>query len=105
MELGRKHGVKTVLNPATAAPIPKAAFHSIDVLTPNETELRILLGLQPDDSTPTVELASRLQKEYGTTVVVTRGEEGSLLLGRGEPQRFSAVSVEDVATTGDRDTY
>src|SRR5258708_8210910 len=105
MELGRKHGVKTVLNPAPAAPIPKAAFHSIDVLTPNETELRILLGLQPDDSTPTVELASRLQKEYGTTVVVTRGEEGSLLLGRGEPQRFPAVPVEVVRTTGAVDAF
>src|SRR5258708_26285382 len=99
MELGRKHGVKTVLNPAPAAPIPKAAFHSIDVLTPNETELRILLGLQPDDSTPTVELASRLQKEYGTTVVVTRGEEGSLLLARGEPQTFPAAPVQFMDTT------
>jgi ribokinase len=105
MELGRKHGVKTVLNPAPAAPIPKAAFRSIDVLTPNETELRILLGLQPDDSTPTVELASRLQKEYGTTVVVTRGEEGSLLLGTGEPQTFSAVPVEVVDTTGAGDAF
>jgi ribokinase len=105
MELGRKHGVKTVLNPAPAAPIPKAAFHSIDVLTPNETELRILLGLQPDDSTPTVELASRLRKEYGTTVVVTRGEEGSLLLGTGEPQTFPAVPVEVVDTTGAGDAF
>jgi len=105
MELGRKHGVKTVLNPAPAAPIPKAAFHWIDVLTPNETELRILLGLQPDDSTPTVELASRLQREYGTTVVVTRGEEGSLLLGTGEPQTFSAVPVEVVDTTGAGDAF
>ena len=105
MELGRKHGVKTVLNPAPAAPIPKAAFHSIDVLTPNETELRILLGLQPDDSTPTVELASRLRKEYGTTVVVTRGEQGSLLLGTGEPQTFPAVPVEVVDTTGAGDAF
>jgi ribokinase len=105
MELGRKHGVKTVLNPAPAAPIPKAAFHSIDVLTPNETELRILLGLQPDDSTPTVELASRLRNEYGTTVVVTRGEEGSLLLGTGEPQTFPAVPVEVVDTTGAGDAF
>jgi ribokinase len=105
MELGRKNGVRTILNPAPAAPIPKSAFHSIDVLTPNETELRILLGLEPDDPTPTVELASRLQKEYGTTVIVTRGEQGSLLLGRGEPQKFPAIPVNVVDTTGAGDAF
>jgi ribokinase len=63
MELGRKHGVKTVLNPAPAAPIPKAAFRS------------------------------------------TRGEEGSLLLGTGEPQTFPAVPVEVVDTTGAGDAF
>ena len=38
----------TVLHRAPAAAIPKDAFRSIDLLTPNETELRILLGLEPD---------------------------------------------------------
>jgi ribokinase len=105
MELGRKHRVRTVLNPAPAAPIPKSAFRSIDVLTPNETELRILLGLEPDDAAPTVELASQLQKEYGTTVVVTLGEKGSLLLGQGEPQTFPAVPADVVDTTGAGDAF
>jgi ribokinase len=105
MELGRKHGVKTVLNPAPAAPIPKEAFRSIDLLTPNETELRILLGLEPDDQTPTAELASRLQREYGTTVVVTRGEHGSLLQDEQDRQEFPAVPVDVVDTTGAGDAF
>jgi ribokinase len=105
MELGRKHGVRTVLNPAPAAAIPSEAFRSIDLLTPNETELRILLGLEPDDPTPTAELASRLQREYGTTVVVTRGEHGSLLLDREDRQEFPAVPVEVVDTTGAGDAF
>jgi ribokinase len=105
MELGRKHGVMTVLNPAPAVPIPKSAFHSIDVLTPNETELRILSGLKPDDETPTVELASQLQREYGVTVVVTRGEEGCLLLSQGKAQTFPAVPAQVVDTTGAGDAF
>lgn len=105
MELGRKHRVRTVLNPAPAAPIPKSAFRSIDVLTPNETELRILLGLEPDDARSTVELASQLQRAYGTTVVVTLGEKGSLLLGQGEPQTFPAVPADVVDTTGAGDAF
>jgi ribokinase len=105
MELGRKHGVRTVLNPAPAAPVPKEAFRSIDLLTPNETELRILLGLEPDDQTPTAELASRLQREYGTTVVVTRGEHGSLLQNGQDRQEFPAVPVDVVDTTGAGDAF
>ena len=105
MELGRKHGVRTVLNPAPAAAIPKDAFRSIDLLTPNETELRILLRLEPDDATPTVELASQLQREYGTTVVVTRGEHGSLLLTKEDRREFPAVPVEVVDTTGAGDAF
>ena len=105
MELGRKHGVRTVLNPAPAGAIPKDAFRSIDLLTPNETELRILLGLEPDDPTPTAELGSRLQRDYGTTVVVTRGEHGSLLLDKEDRQEFPAVPVEVTDTTGAGDAF
>jgi ribokinase len=105
MELGRKHGVRTVLNPAPAAAIPKDAFRSIDLLTPNETELRILLRLEPDDPTPTVELASQLQREYGTTVIVTRGEEGSLLSTNEHSREFPAVPVKVVDTTGAGDAF
>ena len=38
MELGRKHGKTTVLNPAPARPLPDSVFASVDYLTPNEFE-------------------------------------------------------------------
>ena len=49
MELGRKHGATTILNPAPARPLPDSIFESVDYLTPNESELRILLDLPADD--------------------------------------------------------
>jgi ribokinase len=85
--------------------MPKDAFRSIDLVTPNETELRILLGLEPDDVTPTAELASQLQREYGTTVIVTRGEHGSLLLTEDDRREFPAVPVKVVDTTGAGDAF
>ena len=45
MELGRKHGTTTILNPAPARALPPSIFESVDYLTPNESELRILSGL------------------------------------------------------------
>jgi ribokinase len=105
MALGRKNGVKTILNPAPAAPLPDEMLRVIDLITPNETELRILLGLAPDDAAPTRELALALQKKFGVTVIVTQGESGMTLIdGRGVSQ-FNAIPVEVVDTTGAGDAF
>ena len=105
MELGKKHGVRTLLNPAPAAPIPDEAFKFIDILTPNESELRILLGLAPDNSTPTRELALELRGRGVQTVVVTRGEKGALVLTEGETFDVPPVVTQVVDTTGAGDAF
>lgn len=105
MELGQKHGLKTILNPAPAQPLPPEAFQHIDYLTPNETELRILLNLSPDDATPTLELAQQL-RGYGVgNLVVTMGADGALILTEAGVEKVSGVSVEVVDTTGAGDAF
>src|SRR5712692_1852635 len=59
MTLARRHNVISILNPAPAQPLDDALLGAVDVLTPNESELRILSGLAPDDPTATLELAHR----------------------------------------------
>lgn len=105
MELGQKHGVKTILNPAPAQPLPPEAFAHIDYLTPNETELRILLGLPPNDTTSTLELAQRL-RGYGVgNLIVTMGADGALLLTADGVEKIPGVAVEVVDTTGAGDAF
>ncbi len=74
MELGKKHGALTILNPAPAVELPAGIFPFIDYLTPNESELRILLGLPPDDPTPTRTLANRL-RALGVQMCSSRGPD------------------------------
>lgn len=105
MELGKKHGVRTLLNPAPAAPLADDAFQYIDILTPNETELRILLGLPADDPTPTQDLAQRLKDRGVQTVVVTMGSSGALVLTDEGVQTVPPVSVDVVDTTGAGDAF
>ncbi len=105
MELGRKHGVRTLLNPAPAARLDDAVLRQIDFLTPNETELRILLGLPPDDPTPTRELAQRLQVRGARNVIVTLGAEGALVLANSEIHQVPGVQVDVVDTTGAGDAF
>jgi ribokinase len=106
MALGRKHGVRTQLNPAPATALDPSVLANVDILTPNESELRILLGLTPDDPTPTMELAERLQEIGVGTVIVTMGGDGALILRGGERQHVRGVNKVDVVdTTGAGDAF
>ena len=104
MALGRRHGIRTIWNPAPALPVESAIFREVDVLTPNETEVRILLDLPPDDPTPTPELGRRLLDRGVSQLLVTLGEKGSLLVtpdGVEEVQAVSGVRAIDVTGAGD----
>jgi ribokinase len=105
MALGRKCGVRTILNPAPASPLPDDMLSTIDLMIPNETELRILMGLAPDDAVSTRELARELQKKFGITVVVTLGESGMILVDANGISEFSSVPVDVVDTTGAGDAF
>jgi ribokinase len=105
MALGRKHGVTTILNPAPAAPLEDQVLRTIDLITPNETELRILMGLAPDDAVSTREVALELQKKFGIRVIVTRGESGMMLVDDKGVSEFNAIPVNVVDTTGAGDAF
>jgi ribokinase len=105
MTIGRKYGIKTILNPAPATLLPEEMLRVIDLITPNETELRILMGLSPDDAAPTRELAMELQKEFGIAVIVTRGEDGMMLVDAQGVSEFGSIPVKVVDTTGAGDAF
>jgi ribokinase len=106
LRLGRKHGAITILNPAPAQPLTDELLSVVDVLTPNESELRILSGLAPDDPTDTLELAGRLLARGVRHLVVTRGSRGALLISAGgATQAVPGVPVTVVDTTGAGDAF
>ena len=100
MALGRKHGVRTILNPAPATELDESVLQHVDYLTPNESELRILLGLAPDDPTPTVVLAEELRARGVRNLIVTMGEQGALILTEGAQEAIPGAPVDVVDTTG-----
>lgn len=106
MQLGRRHGAITILNPAPAMPLDATIFPWIDVLTPNESELRILLGRQPNDPADSVELALDLLAQGVKQLVITQGSRGATLVdSSGSVIRFPAVPVQVVDTTGAGDAF
>jgi ribokinase len=106
MALARRHNVIAILNPAPARPLAPEQLANVDVLTPNESELRILLGLPPDDPTDTLELANRLRAFGVRHIVVTRGGSGALIIhADGSSELIPGVSVNVVDTTGAGDAF
>ncbi len=105
MELGRKHQVTTILNPAPGQPLEPDVIANVDVLTPNESEARILLGLPPDDPTPTPGLASQLLDLGVENIIVTCGEEGALIVTAQGTESVPATAVQALDVTGAGDSF
>lgn len=93
-----------LLNPAPGRPLPPSLLDRVDVLVPNRHELAALLGAFVPHSLKDVErLARRLS---GTCdVVVTLGEQGSLVVSQTDAEFVSATSVETVDTTAAGDAF
>ena len=106
VELGKKHGVRTILNPAPASKLENSVLQNVDYLTPNETELRILMGLSPDDPTPTVELANQLRRQGVKNLIVTCGEKGALAISDAGLAEVPGISLAEIVdTTGAGDAF
>jgi len=98
--------VITILSPAPAQYLDDSLLAAVDVLTPNESELRLLSGLAPDDPTATLELAHRLQRRGVRQLVVTRGRQGALVItADGATHAVPGVPVKVVDTTGAGDAF
>jgi ribokinase len=105
MKVGKQAGAITILNPAPAAPVPPDAFADIDIVTPNHTELRILLGRQPDDPTDSKDLCNEMLNDGVKTIVLTQGEQGALIVTKDGTLSVPAKMVDVVDTTGAGDAF
>ena len=105
MELGHKHKKLTIWNPAPAKEFDREMLKHVDVLTPNESEARLLLGLPPDDPTPTVELARGLFDLGVKRVVVTLGKRGSMTVTPHGSELIPPLAIKALDATGAGDSF
>ena len=79
LEIARRHGVTTVLNPAPAAALDDEICRLCDYMTPNETEAEALTGCRLEDLAGARRAADALLKKGVGTAVITLGKDGALL--------------------------
>jgi D-beta-D-heptose 7-phosphate kinase/D-beta-D-heptose 1-phosphate adenosyltransferase len=105
--------LREVLPTAAAARIPVAIdpkpthtehYRPCTVLTPNVAEARLMAGVRTRGEQGTDEAAESLRRQLGTSVLVTRGEQGMTLYRDSHPPLpipASAREVFDVTGAGD----
>ncbi len=100
--VARRHGVRTILNPAPAQPLPARGLAGVDILTPNLSEASILSGSTASD---TLGQGQALRDAGVGTVILTLGEHGALVVDAAGSRQIPAVQVEAVDTTGAGDAF
>jgi ribokinase len=103
--IARAAGVRTILTPAPAEPLPDELYQLTDLLIPNESELARLIGSVAASSDDFLRFASALRERGAKTVIVTLGERGALLVDADGPTPIPPVAVDAVDTTGAGDAF
>jgi ribokinase len=102
---GRARGAVTILNPAPVRPLPPSILQLVDVLTPNETEAKVLTGRRADDAIEPEQIARELISSGVKQVVMTLGERGALIVTASSCAQVPAIRMSAVDTTGAGDAF
>jgi ribokinase len=78
LAIARAAGVRTILNPAPAAPLPAGMLGLCDLVTPNESEAEGLTGIAVTGIEAAGRAAAALVAAGAGAAVVTLGENGAL---------------------------
>ena len=105
LRIAKSGSVRTILNPAPAAPIPDELVQLTDICVPNETEIELLTG-QSAGTLAEAEAAARKLLLRGTrTVILTLGEHGALFVDKDSVEEIPTVKVNAVDPTGAGDAF
>ncbi|MGB0689323.1 MAG: ribokinase [Candidatus Puniceispirillum sp.] len=106
LELARKNGVRTLLNPAPAAELPDGMLALCDYVTPNETEAEGLTGIKVTSVESAIEAAKALRTAGAGAAIITLGENGALYHDAETTIHVPAMpSGKVVETTGAGDSF
>jgi ribokinase len=105
MALSRKKRSVTILNPAPVRILPQSVLQLVDILTPNQSEAKVLTGRSPEAEIAPELLARELIRSGVKQVVITLGEKGALLVTADSSLYIPAIKVSVADTTGAGDSF
>lgn len=105
LKKSKELGKYTILNPAPAVKLDDEIISNVDLLTPNETELEILSGVDIQTEAD-IEKAAQIMINKGVKeLIVTLGSKGSLYINKDKSIFKKAYNVNAIDTTAAGDSY
>jgi ribokinase len=104
-ELAAASGVRVILNPAPARPLPPALLRRVSVLTPNESEAELLSGVRVAGDASAARAAAALRARGAQTVVITLGARGAFVASPEGGGLVPGFKVKAVDTTAAGDVF
>lgn len=104
VEAASRYG-RFILNPAPAQSLPNELLERCFAITPNETEMEILTGIEPVDVASCRAAAEQLLEKGVKNVVITLGGRGSFWKSGADERLIPAKKVQAVDTVAAGDAF
>lgn len=101
----KARGFYNILNPAPATKLSKEFLSVTDLLVPNQFEAEFLTGIKVVDVESAAAAGKMLIDQGVNSVLITRGEEGAVLIVTDSKSVFKAFKVSPVDTTAAGDAF
>ena len=98
-------GLIVILDPAPAAVLDDAIWPLVDIVTPNETEARILTGITVTDGASAVEAGRWFLERGARSALITMAAAGAILVDADGVTHFPAIPVTPIDTTAAGDAF
>ena len=105
INLASKHDVYIILNAAPACEIKEEVLSKVNCLVVNETEASFYLNKEINDVKSSIENCEELYGKIKDLLIITLGENGSLLYDGKEKLHIKARKAEVTETTGAGDSF
>ncbi|MEK6781002.1 MAG: ribokinase [Bacteroidota bacterium] len=105
VRLAKQFGKKIILNPAPARQLPDELLKELFMMTPNESEAGILLGIEIKGIAAIKDAAKKLYEKGVANVVITLGADGAYIYNADGGQHITTIKVETVDTTAAGDVF
>ncbi|MEM1945611.1 MAG: ribokinase [Candidatus Caldarchaeum sp.] len=105
VNIASQAGVKVLLNPAPAKPLPRNLLEKVDILVPNMLEASYLTGVEVNDVSTAVAAGRKLLRKGVKNILITLASRGVVLVTERETLHLKGVKVRAVDTTGAGDAF
>jgi ribokinase len=104
-KLARQHGVTVILDPAPACSLPEELYHTVDWITPNESEASVLTQQIVQTPQEAAEAAKVLHERGVPQTVIKMGSRGAFWSDGEEGRFLPAYLVQAVDTVAAGDAF